>query len=94
MIRVANKIPMKHLDFTKYEAEKPEGNYFDRQDLFSLGPLEKDIQAWRKSVTNAKIQLEYQDDRLMNLELADSHGGPVWLHSNSASEGNDEFKLI
>lgn len=52
-----------------------------------LGPLEKDIQAWRRAVTNAKLQLEYQDDRLMNLELADSHGGPVWLHANAASEG-------
>jgi hypothetical protein len=51
------------------------------------GPLEKDIQAWRRAVTYAKIQLEYQDDRLMNLELADSYGGPVWLHGNSASEG-------
>jgi hypothetical protein len=38
-------------------------------------------------VNNAKIQLEYQDNRLMNLELADSYGGPVWLHANSASEG-------
>lgn len=23
----------------------------------------------------------------MNLELADSYGGPVWLHANAASEG-------
>jgi hypothetical protein len=52
-----------------------------------LGPLEKDIQAWRRAVNHAKIQLEYQDDRLMNLELADSYGGQVWLHGNSASEG-------
>lgn len=52
-----------------------------------IGPLEKDIQAWRRVVTNAKIQSEYQENKLMNLEIADSYGGPVWLHSNSALEG-------
>lgn len=75
MARVANKIPMEKLDLSKYDVEAPSG------------PLAKDIQAWRKAVSVAKVQYEYQSNRLMNLELADTYGSAVWLHSNSAAEG-------
>ena len=46
-----------------------------------------DVQSWRKAVSNAKVQYEYQNNRLMNLELLDVHGGSLWLHHNQATEG-------
>ena len=33
------------------------------------GPLAKDLQAWRKAIANAKIQIEYNSNHLMNLEI-------------------------
>jgi hypothetical protein len=56
--------------------------------------MAKDIQAWRKAVSLAKIQHEYQANRLMNLELADTYGGAVWLHSNAANEGMHDFCVL
>ena len=38
-------------------------------------------------MSNAKAQMEHQANRLLNLEIADSHGSAVWLQSNSAGEG-------
>mmetsp|Transcript_4509 Transcript_4509/g.6914 ORF Transcript_4509/g.6914 Transcript_4509/m.6914 type:complete len:213 (+) Transcript_4509:135-773(+) len=75
MARVANGTSLDAVDNSRYCVEKPEG------------PLEKDVQAWKKSVSNAKAQMEHQANRLLNLEIADSHGSAVWLQSNSAGEG-------
>jgi hypothetical protein len=30
----------------------------------------------------------------MNLELADTYGGAVWLHSNAANEGMHDFCVL
>jgi Ni,Fe-hydrogenase I small subunit len=54
---------------------------------FASGVLEKDIQAWRKAVSTAKLQAEYQSNRVMNLEVVEANGSSVWLHSNSCAEG-------
>ena len=39
------------------------------------------------------MQHEYQANKVMNLELADSLGSAVWLHSNAASEGDHPVSL-
>mmetsp|Transcript_32679 Transcript_32679/g.33325 ORF Transcript_32679/g.33325 Transcript_32679/m.33325 type:complete len:219 (+) Transcript_32679:152-808(+) len=62
------------LDMSRYDLEKPQG------------VLEKDIQAWRKSISNVKRSYEYQSNRLMNLELADESSATVWLHYNAVLE--------
>jgi hypothetical protein len=73
--RVENHEPSEKIEVEKYAISKPEGH------------LEKDIQAWRIAVANAKIQSEYHENRLLNYELVESYGVPVWLKHNSALDG-------
>lgn len=75
MSRMEKKIPMEQLDFSRYNADRPNGQ------------MATDVQSWRKAVSNAKIQYENQCNRLMNLELLDMHGGSLWLHHNQVTEG-------
>jgi len=48
------------------------------------GALKEDAQAWRSAVTNARAQLEHQQNRLMNLELESEYGEEGW-HAYLAS---------
>jgi hypothetical protein len=75
MDRMERQIPMEKLDMTRYNVDQPQGQMY------------KDVQSWRKTVASAKIQLEYQNNRLMNLELLDVHGASLWRHHNQAMEG-------
>lgn len=48
------------------------------------GELEDDPQAWREAIINARAQHEYQQNRLLNLELELTHGESIWqAHSVS-----------
>ena len=62
------------LDMSRYGVEPPPAE------------LERDVQAWRSSVDNAKVQLEHQGNRLMNLELAEKNASDVWLYNNQLLE--------
>lgn len=75
MKRMEKQLPMEQLDFSRYSAEAPQGQ------------MSADVQSWRKAVSNAKVQFEHQNNRLMNLELLDVHGGSLWLHHNQTTEG-------
>ena len=73
--RVEKGVPMEKRDFLNCAVDPPQG------------ALQKDVQAWRKAVMNAKIQYEHQKNRLMNLELLEEHGGSLWLQHNDAVDG-------
>jgi hypothetical protein len=75
--RKINNISMSKVDITRYDVQPP------------VDVLEKDVQAWRSSINNAKSQLEHQLNRSMNLELADKNITPMWLEYNSSLEGLD-----
>ena len=45
--------------------------------------------AWKTCVSHAKAQREHQVSRLLNLELADTHGAGVWLAHNGWLEGTE-----
>lgn len=69
---------MDKLDTTRYTVDQP------------IVGLEKDVQAWRGAVSNAKSQREHQINRIMNLQLAESHIGPLWLKHNKMLEGYEK----
>lgn len=46
------------------------------------GPLQKDIQAWRKSVLNAKCQYEYETNKQINLDVVPETINQHWLAYN------------
>ena len=75
MERMSKQLPLEQLDMSRYDAEKPQGQ------------MEKDVQSWRKAVANAKVQYEHQSNRLINMELLEAHGGPLWLQHNKAVDG-------
>jgi pre-mRNA-splicing factor SPF27 len=58
------------LDMSKYEAHPPSDT------------LAEDVNAWRQAVSNAQIQVEYQKNRLINLELMAKFGPTAWLTYN------------
>jgi hypothetical protein len=59
------------------------------------GPLQKDVQAWRKAVAHAKTQHEHQITRAINIEASSEAMKDQWLSFNSnldnisKSLGND-----
>ena len=55
------------------------------------GPLQKDVQAWRKAVSNAKSQYEHEQNKLLNLEIASESIKPQWLAYNSQLEIQNNF---
>jgi pre-mRNA-splicing factor SPF27 len=65
----------KQVDMSRYNVPGPKG------------ALKEDAQAWRSAVINARVQLEHQQNRLMNLELESEHGDPVWLAYLASLEG-------
>jgi hypothetical protein len=75
ILRAESKQPSEKLDMTRYIVTKPEG------------VLEKDIQAWRKAVSNAKVQYEHLTNQQMNMEVMEQHTASIWLHHNTALEG-------
>mmetsp|Transcript_20042 Transcript_20042/g.33543 ORF Transcript_20042/g.33543 Transcript_20042/m.33543 type:complete len:260 (+) Transcript_20042:106-885(+) len=64
------------LDMSKYNVEAPRGRY------------ENDTQAWRDSNRNARIQIEQQNNRLMNAEIAEHQNnlGKLYLTQNKFLE--------
>eukprot|EP01041_Mallomonas_annulata_P013075 gene13075-27596_t len=76
--RIQSGNSMGSINMSRFNVEKPEG------------VLEKDVQAWRKSISSAKCIFEHQSNRLMNLEIADESIAPVWLHHNNTLEAIDK----
>ena len=64
----------KALDMKRYEISQPEPS------------REKNIDAWKLSVSNAKSQLENQNNRLLNLELCEKNVANIWLKHNNFVE--------
>jgi len=65
----------KSVDMSRYNVPAPKG------------ALLEDAQAWRSAVTNARVQLEHQQNRLMNLELESEYGEEVWQAYLASLEG-------
>lgn len=65
----------KQIDMSRYNVPGPKG------------VLKEDAQAWRSAVINARVQLEHQQNRLMNLELESEYGDPVWQAYLTSVEG-------
>lgn len=72
MERVAAQQPMQPMDVSRYEVPQPPKE------------LQRDQSSWRRSVNNARAQLEHQRTRLMNLELLQRYGPQAWLQHNKA----------
>jgi hypothetical protein len=62
---------------------------YDPASVLPTGSLEKDPQAWRRSLVSSQVQLELEASRLLGLEVAEVRGGPVWLHHNNHIDGRD-----
>jgi hypothetical protein len=63
---------------------------YDAALTLPSGPLERDPQAWRRSLASSRVQLELEASRLVGLEVAEARGGPVWLHHNKNTDGRDD----
>ncbi|CAM9867911.1 unnamed protein product, partial [Phaeothamnion confervicola] len=74
MARLAAGKPMAPMDVARYEVPPPAAG------------LKNDLQEWRKSVANARAQLEHQSNRLLNLELLQNLGAQGRLAHNAALE--------
>eukprot|EP00622_Pseudochattonella_farcimen_P000458 FR734956.1.p1 GENE.FR734956.1~~FR734956.1.p1 ORF type:complete len:215 (+),score=33.63 FR734956.1:167-811(+) len=72
MARLAAQEPMAKLDLSRYEVPEP------------AKELRRDASAWKKAVNNARVQLEHQHNRLVNLELLQKYGSQAWLQQNKA----------
>jgi len=58
---------MESCDFSRYELNLP-------SEI-----LQNDPHAWKKSISTARAQSEYQKNRLQNLELLKGYGKSSWL---------------
>jgi len=65
---------MNKIDTSRYRVEQPPKQ------------LEKDFQAWKGSLNNARAQLEYQNSQLLNMEMLDNFGASMWLAHNQQLE--------
>jgi hypothetical protein len=81
------------LNMDRYNADKPSNA--DEQSEQVLQPRKLRffvvfilvcVQAWRGAVENIKAQLEHQENRLMNAEVAELHLSAVWLQNNTTTE--------
>lgn len=71
--------PLPKIDTTRYLVEGPPP------------ALEKDVNAWRKSINNAKSQIEHQTNNIINLELFEKNSASVWLEYNESLEGSTKY---
>lgn len=65
MERIVNNVPLEAIDLSRYKLSVPTGDEAN------------DIDAWTRALELAKIQLEHQKLRLMNLELLKAFGENV-----------------
>eukprot|EP01038_Epipyxis_sp_PR26KG_P011244 gene11244-15088_t len=77
--RLEHGLAAPQFDNSRYSVEKPEP------------PLDKDVQAWRSCVNNAKSQLIHQTNRIMNLEVIEENNISMWLVHNNTTEKHTQF---
>ena len=58
-----------------------------------MAPEDEKNGDWKGAVDNAKIQLEYQEGRSINLELMNKYGPNQWKLGNYQLEKINEFLL-
>ncbi len=77
--RVRSGKKLNAIDLKRYELATPQSSLSD------------DHNAWRKSINRAKTLLEYQNNRVINLELLSKYGSKVWsYHANKNSVQKDK----
>jgi pre-mRNA-splicing factor SPF27 len=63
------------------------------EDINKLAPMKgtnqhNDIGAWQDAIDNAKVVIEHERNRLMNIDVRSAMHAPVWLRHNELREGS------
>ncbi|KAK8830536.1 hypothetical protein WA577_004268 [Blastocystis sp. JDR] len=76
--RIKEKKPLQGFDVNKYTLEEPSGD------------IALSEEAWKKSIEAAKIQLEYQKDKMENLQLLEQFGSNAYRMQNDCIDASNE----